>query len=141
MAHRVWDDDELKAYPKKDNATYWVCEEYPKAWGHGPHDNPLPKKAVPRERPPMRDPTPSTTPRPTTSTSPNTTTPATSSTEVQRRSRSQLRNAYQSKHKQTPIYIFERYFVDSSVAFENGHANLAQPNIQQPKTPTTCSLN
>lgn len=55
--HRSWDDMELIRYPKKDNATYWACEEYPKAWGHGPQENPLPKKSVPRERPPMRDPT------------------------------------------------------------------------------------
>jgi hypothetical protein len=53
--HRSWDDMELKGYPRKNNATYWACEEYPKAWGHGPQNNPLPKAAVPRERPPMRD--------------------------------------------------------------------------------------
>ena len=26
-----------------------------KAWGHGPHENPLPKAAVPRAKLPMRD--------------------------------------------------------------------------------------
>jgi len=39
----------------KDASTYWDCEEYTKAWGHGPKLNPLPKESVPRERPPMRD--------------------------------------------------------------------------------------
>jgi hypothetical protein len=33
--HRSFKKDELKKYPKKDIATYWDCEEYPKAWGFG----------------------------------------------------------------------------------------------------------
>lgn len=33
--HRSFKPNELKKYPKKDVATYWECEEYPKAWGHG----------------------------------------------------------------------------------------------------------
>lgn len=33
--HRAFKPAELKRYPKKDVATYWDCEEYPKAWGHG----------------------------------------------------------------------------------------------------------
>ena len=33
--HRSFKPAELKAYPKKDFPTYWQCEEYPKAWGHG----------------------------------------------------------------------------------------------------------
>lgn len=53
--HRSFTGHELAGYPKKDYATYWACEDYPKAWGHGPHENPLPKTAVPRERLPMRD--------------------------------------------------------------------------------------
>ena len=50
-----FDREELLDYPMKDASTYWDCEEYPKAWGHGPKLNPLPKESVPRERPPMRD--------------------------------------------------------------------------------------
>lgn len=53
--HRSFTKNELNGYPKKDNATYWACEDYPKAWGHGPHENPLPKAAVPRAKLPMRD--------------------------------------------------------------------------------------
>ncbi|XP_074660236.1 stabilizer of axonemal microtubules 3-like [Tubulanus polymorphus] len=53
--HRAFKKDELKGYPKKDIATYWDCEEYPKAWGFGLKDNPLPKSAVPRRQLPMRD--------------------------------------------------------------------------------------
>lgn len=33
----------MTGYPKKDGATYWVCEDYPKAWGHGTKESPLPK--------------------------------------------------------------------------------------------------
>ena len=33
--HRAFKPKELDRYPKKDIATYWECEEYPKAWGHG----------------------------------------------------------------------------------------------------------
>lgn len=36
--HRAFKPDELKKYPKKDAATYWQCEDYPKAWGHGLKD-------------------------------------------------------------------------------------------------------
>lgn len=53
--HRAYKPEELKKYPKKDAATYWQCEDYPKAWGHGLKDNPLPKTSVPREQLPMRD--------------------------------------------------------------------------------------
>ncbi|XP_060556411.1 stabilizer of axonemal microtubules 3-like [Ruditapes philippinarum] len=53
--HRAFKPDELKKYPKKDAATYWQCEDYPKAWGHGLKANPLPKTSVPREQLPMRD--------------------------------------------------------------------------------------
>ncbi|KAJ8298646.1 hypothetical protein KUTeg_022706 [Tegillarca granosa] len=55
--HRSFKPDELKKYPKKDVATYWECEEYPKAWGHGLKHNPIPKDTVPREQLPMVDPT------------------------------------------------------------------------------------
>merc|ERR1712038_7321 len=53
--HRAYKPKELAGYAKKDVPTYWECEEYPKAWGHGLTHNPLPKDSVPRERPPMRD--------------------------------------------------------------------------------------
>lgn len=53
--HRAFQPAELKKYPKKDAATYWQCEDYPKAWGHGLKHNPLPKTSVPREQLPMRD--------------------------------------------------------------------------------------
>lgn len=53
--HRRFKPKELNAYPKKNIATYWECEEYPKAWGHGLKHNPVPKDSVPREQPPMRD--------------------------------------------------------------------------------------
>nr|KAG5695434.1 hypothetical protein BaRGS_033559 [Batillaria attramentaria] len=33
--HRSFKPTELRAYPKKDIPTYWDCEEYTKAWGHG----------------------------------------------------------------------------------------------------------
>ena len=33
--HRRFKPKELEGYPKKDVPTYWECEEYPKAWGHG----------------------------------------------------------------------------------------------------------
>ena len=36
-------------------ATYWDLEGYPKAWGHGVEDNPVPRDAEPREPLPMRD--------------------------------------------------------------------------------------
>lgn len=46
---------ELGRYPAKDYATYWECKEYPKAWGHGSKENPLPPNSVPREKGPLRD--------------------------------------------------------------------------------------
>ncbi|XP_033123477.1 uncharacterized protein LOC117122110 [Anneissia japonica] len=46
---------DLDDYPKKDAATYWRCEDYPQAWGHGTKQNLLPKDSVPRSRPPMQD--------------------------------------------------------------------------------------
>ncbi len=33
--HRSFTPKELNGYAKKDVPTYWECEEYPKAWGHG----------------------------------------------------------------------------------------------------------
>ncbi|XP_002731919.3 stabilizer of axonemal microtubules 3-like [Saccoglossus kowalevskii] len=53
--HRPYAKRELSGYPKKDAATYWRCEDYPQAWGHGTKHNPLPPGSVPRERLPMRD--------------------------------------------------------------------------------------
>lgn len=53
--HRAFKPKELESYPKKNVATYWQCEDYPKAWGHGLKHNPVPKDSVPREQPPMRD--------------------------------------------------------------------------------------
>lgn len=66
--HRAFQPRELKKYPKKDVATYWQCEDYPKAWGHGLKENPFPKTAVKRDPLPMRDtmvfPTATKVPRP-----------------------------------------------------------------------------
>ena len=53
--HRAFKPKELNGYAKKNGATYWVCDETPKAWGHGPKHNPLPKDSVPFPHPPMRD--------------------------------------------------------------------------------------
>jgi hypothetical protein len=53
--HRRFTAKELDSYPHKDNVTFWECEEYPKAWGHGSKHNPLPKDSVAREPLPMRD--------------------------------------------------------------------------------------
>lgn len=36
--HRKFKQGELKDYPEKNVPTYWECEEYPKAWGHGMHE-------------------------------------------------------------------------------------------------------
>ena len=36
--HRKFPQNELKGYPEKNVPTYWECEEYPKAWGHGMHE-------------------------------------------------------------------------------------------------------
>ena len=47
--------EELENYPKKVYATYWECEGYPKAWGHGSDKNPLPPESVQRGKGPMRD--------------------------------------------------------------------------------------
>lgn len=33
--HRRFTHKELDSYPRKDIATYWECEEFPKAWGFG----------------------------------------------------------------------------------------------------------
>jgi len=53
--HRAFRRNELEAYPRKEYGTYWECEGYPKAWGHGSRHNPLPPDSVPREKGPMRD--------------------------------------------------------------------------------------
>ena len=53
--HRDFTREEKSAYPQKNYATYWECENYPKAWGHGSKQNPLPVDSVPREEGPMRD--------------------------------------------------------------------------------------
>ncbi|XP_078588069.1 stabilizer of axonemal microtubules 3-like [Branchiostoma floridae x Branchiostoma japonicum] len=54
--HRPFSRHEMEGYPRKDIPTYWQCEDYPKAWGHGLKHNPLPKDAsrISRETP-MRD--------------------------------------------------------------------------------------
>ncbi|XP_041425558.1 uncharacterized protein LOC108696760 [Xenopus laevis] len=54
---RAFTAKELEGYPKKDILTYWQAEDYPKAWGHGLKENPLPKESYPilRRPPPMRD--------------------------------------------------------------------------------------
>ncbi|XP_044134079.1 uncharacterized protein LOC122926684 isoform X1 [Bufo gargarizans] len=54
---RAFTAKELEGYPKKDILTYWQAEDYPKAWGHGLKENPLPKESQPtlRRPPPMRD--------------------------------------------------------------------------------------
>ncbi|XP_042200873.1 uncharacterized protein LOC121851249 [Callorhinchus milii] len=48
---------DLEGVAKKDIATYWQTEDYPKAWGHGLKENPLPKDSqrILRETWPMRD--------------------------------------------------------------------------------------
>lgn len=53
--HRSFSKTELGRYPRKDVATYWQCEEYPKAWGHGMIDNPLPRRLNRTDPGPMRD--------------------------------------------------------------------------------------
>jgi hypothetical protein len=47
--HRTYGKGELGKYPKKDNATYWECENYPKAWGFGTNENPLTSKRSQRD--------------------------------------------------------------------------------------------
>ncbi|XP_071500726.1 stabilizer of axonemal microtubules 3-like [Diadema antillarum] len=53
--HKRFTRHELDDYPKKDAATYWRCEDYTQAWGHGTKHNPLPKAAEVHKRPPMTD--------------------------------------------------------------------------------------
>ncbi|XP_065070735.1 stabilizer of axonemal microtubules 3-like [Rhopilema esculentum] len=53
--HRAFTKVELGKYPQKEYATYWECESYPKAWGHGSKTNPLPPNTVKKEKGPMRD--------------------------------------------------------------------------------------
>ncbi|XP_065912944.1 stabilizer of axonemal microtubules 3-like [Dysidea avara] len=53
--HRRFTKNELDKYPKKDIATYWQCEDYPKSWGHGMDKNPLPKPMATWSQEPMRD--------------------------------------------------------------------------------------
>ena len=53
--HRTFSQGELGRYPKKDVATYWQCEDYPKAWGHGMRNNPLPRRLNRTDPGPMRD--------------------------------------------------------------------------------------
>lgn len=53
--HRSFTREEKSKYPRKKYGTYWECEGYPKAWGHGSKHNPLPVDSVPREKGPMRD--------------------------------------------------------------------------------------
>uniref|UniRef100_H3BET3 Stabilizer of axonemal microtubules 3 n=2 Tax=Latimeria chalumnae TaxID=7897 RepID=H3BET3_LATCH len=54
---RAFRKEELEGYPKKDIVTYWQAEDYPKAWGHGLQENPLPKEAqrIIRDPTPMRN--------------------------------------------------------------------------------------
>ncbi|XP_065835403.1 stabilizer of axonemal microtubules 3-like [Oscarella lobularis] len=44
--HRPFTKVELGRYPRQDAATWWQCEDYPKAWGFGAKQNPLPKTLV-----------------------------------------------------------------------------------------------
>jgi len=53
--HRFFNRVEKNKYPRKEYGTYWECEGYPKAWGHGSKHNPLPLDSIPREKGPMRD--------------------------------------------------------------------------------------
>ncbi|XP_059809969.1 stabilizer of axonemal microtubules 3-like isoform X1 [Hypanus sabinus] len=55
---RAFKKEELEGYPQKDVATLWQTEDYPKAWGHGLKENPLPKEAqhIIRDPGPMIDP-------------------------------------------------------------------------------------
>lgn len=43
--HRMFTNDETQRNYPPDHATYWTCEEYPKGWGFGVVENPLPKIA------------------------------------------------------------------------------------------------
>ncbi|XP_055519425.1 uncharacterized protein LOC129713996 [Leucoraja erinacea] len=55
---RAFKKTELEGIAKKDIATYWQTEDYPKAWGHGLKENPLPKASqrINRGPGPMIDP-------------------------------------------------------------------------------------
>ncbi|XP_072444303.1 stabilizer of axonemal microtubules 3 [Chiloscyllium punctatum] len=55
---RAFKKEELEGFPKKDIPTYWEMEDYPKTWGHGLKENPLPKDAqrIVRGPGPMTDP-------------------------------------------------------------------------------------
>ncbi len=53
--HRRFTLEELNKYPKKDIATYWQCEDYPKGWGFGTKINPLTKRNNKTDPGPMRD--------------------------------------------------------------------------------------
>jgi len=53
--HRAFTKVELEKYPKKEYATFWECEGYPRAWGHGSKVKQLPQNVVPKEKSPMRD--------------------------------------------------------------------------------------
>lgn len=53
--HRRFNRSEFGEYPKKNYATFWECEDYPKAWGHGSKENPLPRYSQPPRDQPMRD--------------------------------------------------------------------------------------
>lgn len=47
--------DEWDGIGKKNPLSYWDAEEYPKSWGFGNAQNPLPIDSVEREQLPMRD--------------------------------------------------------------------------------------
>ena len=53
--HRRFSAPEQLGYARKDAATYWMCEDYPKAWGHGTKVNPLTTPTFRSEQGPMRD--------------------------------------------------------------------------------------
>lgn len=53
--HRTFTRKELNKYPKKDIVTYWQCEDYPKAWGFGMKENPLPRRLNKTDPGPLRD--------------------------------------------------------------------------------------
>ncbi|XP_053546763.1 uncharacterized protein LOC128638674 [Bombina bombina] len=54
---RAFTAKELEGYAKKDVLTFWQAEDYPKAWGHGLKENPIPKEGQPilRRPPPLQD--------------------------------------------------------------------------------------
>eukprot|EP01136_Pigoraptor_vietnamica_P040660 Opistho-1_new@1093 len=50
--HRQFSDGEQACgYAAKDIPTYWSCEGFPRAWGHGPRRNPLPATPPPTDGP------------------------------------------------------------------------------------------